>query len=274
LNKGYSVRVLSRDEDKQSKMKNEFPSVEFVLGDVRDYSSCLKACIGMDIVIHAAALKRIEVGEAEPWQHVLTNVYGTKNMVEATKSKGITQFVFISTDKACEPISVYGMCKAIGERLVTKAGYNCVRYGNVNDSRGSVLPFWRSQQASGIVIPVTNPEMTRFMIDFKQGIELIDLALNGEMKGDIYIPKLDAAKIGDMAELFGEVEIIGERPGEKLREVLINEDEFRNRVSEYDTYFIIHRNVGKVNPERKEYSSENTGQLKGGSLKNRLKEFL
>jgi len=274
LDQSYEVTVLSRCEDKQSRMKQDYPSVEFILGDIRDYNTCLKACKGQDIVIHAAALKRIEMGEEHPWEHIMTNIVGTQNMVEASKSRGVLQFVFISTDKACEPINVYGMCKAISERLVTIAGYNCVRYGNVNDSRGSVLPFWRNRRDSGKTIPVTNPDMTRFLIEFEEGIDLIELALSGEMCGDIYIPKLSAAKIGDMAKLFGEVEIIGERPGEKLREVLINEDEFRNRVDEFTSYYVIHKEGNGCDSDRKEYSSENTRQLTEDTLKGKLEKFL
>ena len=276
LDQSYEVTVLSRCEDKQSRMKQEYPSVEFILGDIRDYNTCSKACKGQDIVIHAAALKRIEMGEEHPWEHVMTNIVGTQNMVESAKMRGVEQFVFISTDKACEPINVYGMCKAISERIVTKAGYNCVRYGNVNNSRGSVLPFWMDRRDSGKTIPVTNPNMTRFLIEFEEGIDLIELALNGEMNGDIYIPKLSAAKVRDMAELFGEVEVIGERPGEKLREVLINEDEFRNRVSEFPSYYVVHKEGkgNECNDKREEYSSENTQQLTDQALKKKLERFL
>jgi len=274
LDQGYEITGLSRCEDKQSRMKQQYPSVKFILGDIRDYNTCSKACKGQDIVIHAAALKRIEMGEEHPWEHVMTNIVGTQNMVEASQSRGVPQFVFTSTDKACEPINVYGMCKAISERIVTRAGYNCVRYGNVNNSRGSVLPFWKERRDSGKNIPVTNPEMTRFLIEFEEGIDLIELALNGEMNGDIYIPKLNAAKIGDIAELFGEVEVIGERAGEKLREVLINEDEFRNRVSEFPGYYVIHRDGNGCDSDRKEYSSENTQQLTDQTLKKRLEKFL
>lgn len=287
LSKGYGVRVLSRDEDKQSRMMREYPSVEFELGDIRDYYYCYRAVLGCDVVIHTAALKRIEFGEMFPQAFIETNIRGTQNMIQASKNCGVSRFVFISTDKAVEPTNVYGMTKALAERVVTGARYNCVRYGNVNNSRGSVLPYWRECKKRKIPIEVTSPFMTRFLIDFDRAIEMVELALKGKMNGDIYIPKLDAANISDMAQLFisrlndTKVVFSKERPGEKLREVLINEDEYRNRTEDKGEYFIVHRdardNLFKIQSNEKqrwEYSSETTSLLKGKKLKKRLREFL
>ena len=287
LGKGFDVRVLSRDEDKQSMMMRE-TKAEFVLGDIRNKDDCLRAVHGCDVVIHAAALKRIEFGEMFPFQFIQTNILGTKNMVEAAKVARVRGFIFISTDKAVEAVNAYGMTKALAEKLVTNANYNCVRYGNVNNSRGSVLPYWKDCKEKGLPITVTNPFMTRFLIDFKQAIELIDIALKGKMNGDIYIPKLDAANIGDIAKLFisrqveSKVIFSKERRGEKLREILINEDEYRNRTEDKGEYFIVHKdlrpNLFKIQTNdkgmRMEYSSETTKLLKGKELKNRLREFI
>jgi len=164
------------------------------------------------------------------------------------------------------------MCKALGERIVTSAGYNCVRYGNVNNSRGSVLPYWKSLKGKNEEIPVTNPQMTRFLIDFKESIKLIELAMK-KMDGRIYIPKLDAANVYDMSKLFGKVAIIGERPKEKMHEELINDEEFRGHVEEFDSYFVVHEER-KFPFSKRIYSSDTAKQLKGEELRKRLKEFL
>lgn len=273
LEQGYSITVLSRDEDKQSRMMNEYPEVKFILGDIRNYETCKVATIGQDVVIHAAALKRIEFGETDPWECIQTNVIGTRNMVNACLRNSVLSFVFISTDKACKPINVYGMCKALGERIVTKAGYNCVRYGNVNNSRGSVLPYWKKCKEEKKRITVTNPNMTRFLIDFDEAIKMIEIALE-KMNGCIYVPKLDSANIFDLAKLFSpQPMIMGERPGEKLHEELINGEEFRGRVEEFNDYYKLHRTI-KFKEMDMSYSSCDVKQLRGDELREKLKEFL
>lgn len=259
LKKGHKIRVLSRDELKQSKMKVKYPSVDFMLGDVRDGESCQQAIYGMDAVIHAAALKRIERGEEQPRESILTNLHGTDMMVRYSKLAGIKKFVFISSDKACKPINVYGICKALAEKIVTRVGYNCVRYGNVNSSRGSVLPIWREQIKQGKPLTITNPNMTRFLIDFPQAIKLIETAMK-KMDGLIYVPKLERTDVLSLVSTITSdpkypIKLIGERPSEKLHEELINEDEFRGRVEERDKYFIIHREK-KFKPQHREYTSE------------------
>lgn len=267
LELGWEVRGLSRCEDKQATMKRKFPEIEFMLGDVRDYETCFRACEGMNLVIHTAALKRIEKGEESPEEFIRTNIIGTMNMVKATESNSDgSKFVFISTDKAVEPINVYGMTKAIAEKIVTGAGFNCVRYGNVNNSRGSVIPYWKDLMENDKPLPITNPDMTRFMISYERAIDLIRNA-SGIMDGRIYVPKLKSTSIRKLADAFGcETEIVGERSGEKVHEVLINENDFRNHVEEYDNHFIIvKKNVQPRNHER--YSSDKAEQMSLEELK-------
>jgi len=196
LKEGHSVSVLTRDENKQFLMSQNHPEVEFFLGDVRNYADCRKAAKGKDIIIHAAALKRIEFGEKEPEQFIKTNVLGTINMVKAAKESNIRKFILISTDKACEPINVYGMCKALAEKIVIQAGYNCVRYGNVNGSRGSLFRIWQEQIKSNKPITITNPDMTRFLISLDEAINVIEIALASPMSGLIIIPKIARSRNG------------------------------------------------------------------------------
>jgi len=274
----YDITVLSRGEHEQAEMKEKFKDVNFIIGNVRDPLTCENALRGQDIVIHTAALKRIETCEANPWEAVLTNIVGTWNMVHYAKRLGVPKFLFISTDKACKPINTYGMTKAIAERLVTDVGYNCVRYGNVNNSKGSVLPYWRECSKKGMPINLTNPNMTRFLIDFKEAIELIEKALKN-MNGEVYIPKLSAVNLMDVAQLFSdEINIVGERPCEKLSEELINEDEFRTRTEEFDDYYIIHKDNGDYAIQswypNHRYASDTTDLLTQDQLIRRLKRFL
>lgn len=272
LKSGYEVTVMSRDEDKQSRMMKTYPNVKFILGDVRDYDTCVKATKNKDIVIHAAALKRIEFGEMFPWECIKTNINGTVNIVNACLKNNVPKLVFVSTDKAVKPINVYGMCKAVAERFVVSRGYNAVRYGNVNNSRGSVLPFWKELKRKNKPIPLTNPKMTRFLIDFNEATRMIELAMK-EMNGCIYVPKLHAANIKDMAECFGKVELIGERPGEKLHEELISYDEFRGRVEERDDCYIVHQ-TRIAKDMRKEYNSNSVKKIKGEALRKQIEKYL
>jgi len=274
----YEITVLSRGEHEQADMIKKYPDVKFVIGDVREPLTCETVVRGQDIVIHTAALKRIEICEMNPWEAVMTNLIGTRNMVHYAKRLGVPKFLLVSTDKACKPINTYGMTKALAERIVTDAGYNCVRYGNVNDSKGSVLPYWRKCKQEGLQITVTNPNMTRFIINFDEAIKLIEIALKN-MNGDVYVPKLDAVKIRDVARLFSEeFKVIGERPCEKVNEELINEDEFRTRTEEFDSYYVIHKQNGEYRIDsyypNGRYASNTTKILSVDEIKARLKAFL
>jgi FlaA1/EpsC-like NDP-sugar epimerase len=272
LKKGYDVTVLSRDEDKQSKMMKTYPNVKFILGDIRDYDTCIKATKNMDVVIHTAALKRVEFGEMYPNEFIKTNVNGTVNITHACVKNNVPKMVFISTDKAVRPINLYGMCKAVAERFVVSRGYNAVRYGNVNNSRGSVLPFWKELKKKNLPIPLTNPKMTRFLIDFNEATRMIELAME-EMDGCVYIPKLYAANIKDMAECFGKVQIIGERQGEKLHEELISYDEFRGRVEERKECYVVHQ-TRIAKDMKKEYNSNSVKKLRGEALRKAIEKYL
>jgi len=210
----WEITVLSRDELKQAQLKAVYPKVKFIIGDVRDYLSVVKATRDIEVILHCAAMKRIEVCEKHPIEAVKTNILGTENVVMAAKEKGIKQLV--------EPINVYGMTKAIQEKIVIAEGYNCVRYGNVFGSRGSVVPLFCEQIKKGGPLTVTDPEMTRFILTTDQAIELIMLALNSPMEGKIFVKKSPSARIGDIAESFGaEVKIIGRMIGEKTHEMFI-----------------------------------------------------
>jgi len=278
LNKGHQIRGLSRCEDKQSRLIQKYPGLDLELGDIRSKNDCLRATRNCDLIVHTAALKRIEMGEKFPFQFIQTNLLGTINMVESAWYNRVPKMVFVSTDKAVEPINVYGMTKALSEKIVTNSGFNCVRYGNVNNSRGSVIPLWKKLSAEGKKLPITNKEMTRFMISMRKAISLIDLA-STNMSGSIYIPKLYSSKVIDIARLFDTrkdfFQLVGERPGEKLHEVLINQDEFRNRVEEHSDYFIVRKQSTEKTVKKKgEYSSSNAKHLKGSELKKYLGEYL
>src|SRR5680860_722898 len=170
--KEWDITVFSRDELKQAQLRAIYPKVKFMIGDVKDYQSVSKAVRNIDVILHCAAMKRIEVCEANPIEAVKTNVLGTENVVMAAKEKGIKQLISISSDKGVEPVNVYGMTKAIQEKIVIAEGYNCVRYGNVFGSRGSVVPLFIEQVKTGGSLTVTDPEMTRFILTTDQAIEL------------------------------------------------------------------------------------------------------
>jgi UDP-N-acetylglucosamine 4,6-dehydratase len=237
------IKVFSRDEKKHYDMKNELealglPPVEHIIGDVRDYSSLRRAVMETEYVIHAAAMKHITHCEMYPEQATLTNVDGAKNLVRALLEAGgkytETKVLFVSTDKAVDPINTYGMCKAIQERVFQKAGLlRCVgvRYGNVLSSSGSVVPFFRSLAQAGKTLPLTDTRMTRFFITFNEAVNLIFKALEKGETNSISVPILRSARVEDIASAFSTkygvpINIVGARPGEKIHEVLLNTREF------------------------------------------------
>ncbi len=169
--KEWEIYVLSRDELKQAQLKALYPDVHFIIGDIRDYQTVFRAMRGIETVIHAAAMKRIEVCEINPIEAVKTNILGTENVVFAAKERGIKKLISISTDKGVEPVNVYGMTKAIQEKVVIAEGYNCVRYGNVFGSRGSVIPLFIEQAKNKQPLTVTDPEMTRFILTTEEAIK-------------------------------------------------------------------------------------------------------
>ena len=255
LHKHNEIAVFSRDEEKQWKTKNLYPSelVTCILGDVRDAGSVASALryYRPELIINAAALKQIAICEYHPLESVKTNILGVQNLVEAVTRLGHVETVIgISTDKACQPVNVYGMSKAIQERLYVEANLHaektrfiCVRYGNVLESRGSVIPLFRQQIAKGGPVTVTLPEMTRFLLSLRQSVKLILTAYRFGYPGDVWIPKVRSASIADLAAvLIGNRDIpvkqTGIRPGEKIHEVLVSEEEVF-RTIEFKNHFVI-----------------------------------
>jgi UDP-N-acetylglucosamine 4,6-dehydratase len=244
--------IFSRDELKQSEMSERFddhPKLRFFIGDVRDRERLERAMHGVDVVIHAAALKQIPSCEYNPFEAIQTNINGTKNVIDAAIDSGVKQVITISTDKAVNPINLYGATKLCAEKLVVQAnvyghprGTVCavVRYGNVIGSRGSVIPLFRAQRKSGKVT-VTDRGMTRFWIRLEEGVEFAIRCAGIAQGGEIFVPKIPSMRMMDLAETIApgcQIEIIGIRPGEKLHEILISEDESRQAV-EYDDMFVL-----------------------------------
>lgn len=290
------IRIFSRDEKKQDDMRHElqmkYPvfanKVKFYIGDVRDPLSIADAMPGVDYIFHAAALKQVPSCEFFPMQAVKTNVEGTDNMLHAAIDAGVKKVVCLSTDKAAYPINAMGISKAMMEHVITanarvaaERGNTvicCTRYGNVMCSRGSVIPLFIDQISSGNPITITNPDMTRFLMNLDEAVELVQFAFEHANPGDLFVQKADACTIGDLAKavqrIFGETEtrIIGTRHGEKLYETLLTTEEklkaedmgnyYRipadNRDLNYDKYFI----EGQVKTQADEaYTSHNTVRL-------------
>ncbi len=298
------IRIFSRDEKKQDDMRHDLQArygeharkVKFYIGDVRDPRSVRDAMPGVDHVFHAAALKQVPSCEFFPMQAVKTNIEGTDNVLHAAIDAGVKRVVCLSTDKAAYPINAMGISKAMMEhvvfanaRVAAERGQTvicCTRYGNVMCSRGSVIPLFMDQIAAGSPITVTDPEMTRFLMNLDEAVELVRFAFLNAMPGDLFIQKSDASTIGVLAEavqrLFGrtEVKIIGTRHGEKKYETLMTVEErlrsvdmgryFRvaadNRDLNYDKYFV----EGKTVTEGESYTSSNTVLLDEEGVVNKL----
>jgi len=266
--KPKQVIVFSRDEDKQYAMELEWKNLKvatddvfyydadevlsFRIGDVKDYESVVRAVKEADIIIHAAALKQVPVGEYFPWESIKTNILGTQNIIRAIleSANKVETVLAISTDKACKPVNTYGMCKAIQERLVIEANlicpgtrFICVRYGNVAASRGSVIPLFQEQIRNGGPVTITSQDMTRFFLSMDKATDIIIDAIRYAEAGDIYVPDLPAINILDLAEvMIGrreiDIKIIGVRPGEKIHELLISEEEIPRTIKRGDYYVI------------------------------------
>lgn len=244
--------VFSRDELKQFEMRNQFhddPTLRFFLGDVRDRERLQRAFDGVDIVIHAAALKQVPTLEYNPFEAVKTNIIGAENIINAAVDRGISKVVALSTDKAVNPVNLYGATKLCAEKLfvdgnsyagVKSTRFSIVRYGNVLASRGSVVPFFREQSKTGR-IPVTDRRMTRFWITLEQAVRFVINCMHHMVGGEIFVPKIPSMSIMDLANVIApdcKVEIIGIRPGEKLHEVLVSAHEARNTL-EFDDFFLV-----------------------------------
>jgi UDP-N-acetylglucosamine 4,6-dehydratase len=252
------IRIFSRDEKKQFDMRHEFaayPSVTFIVGDVRDVHQLRQACGGIDIVFHAAALKQVPNCELFPMEAVKTNVLGAENLITVAIENNVERVVAVSTDKAVKPVNVMGMTKALQERLIINANQSprnhgtrfcCVRYGNVMGSRGSVIPLFKRQLRDGKPLTVTRPEMTRFMLTFGDAADLVLYAMEHTEGGELFVKKAPSAYIVTVAEalieLAGaqnrEIRFIGQFAGEKIHEILISEEE-ATRCQDHTDYFVV-----------------------------------
>ena len=247
--------IYSRDELKQYEMaqlypKERYPQVRFFIGDVRDEKRLWRAMEGIDIVVHAAALKHVPVCEYNPFEAVKTNVLGAQNVIDACMDRGVKRVVALSTDKAAAPINLYGATKLTSDKMFTAANnfrgfhdirFSVVRYGNVMGSRGSVIPFFLQQAATG-VLPITDERMTRFNITLDEGVALVMYALEHMWGGELYVPKIPSYRITDVADAVCPScrrEIVGIRPGEKLHEEMITETDSLSTIELADKYVIL-----------------------------------
>jgi len=291
------IRIYSRDELKQSEMAKEFPrsrGVRYFIGDVRDKERLNRAMKGVDIVIHAAALKQVPSCEYNPLETIKTNIIGTANVIEAAIDNDVERAIFVSTDKAVNPVNLYGATKLCAERLFIQGNsyvgekgtkLSCTRYGNVLGSRGSVVPIFLEQKKQG-VITITDKEMTRFWITLEEGVNFVIDCLKRMKGGEIFIPKVPSMKIVDLAEVIApqaKKKIIGIRPGEKINEILLTDEEAPH-TKEFKDYFVIEpqypfwkSNIrgGKKLSKNFKYTSDNKKQwLAKKDIKKLLKSYL
>lgn len=258
------IIIYSRDEFKQSVMQTDYrdkvdmSKVRFFIGDVRDRERLYRAFEGVDYVIHAAAMKQVPTCEYNPMEAIKTNIHGAQNVIDAALDKGVKKVVALSTDKAVNPINLYGGTKLVSDKLFIAANaysgakgtvFSVVRYGNVAGSRGSVIPIWQNIiDNGGTELGVTDMRMTRFWITLEQGVELVFKALEESKGGETYISKIPSFHIGDLAKAMlpdCTINEIGIREGEKLHEVMVTKDDSRSTY-EYDKHYIIYPNYSWV----------------------------
>ena len=250
------VVVFSRDELKQSELQQiypeeKYPTVRFFLGDIRDVKRLKRALKDIDHVIHAAALKQVPAAEYNPTEAIKTNIMGSVNLIEACIDCGVKKVIALSTDKAVNPINLYGATKLCMEKLLVagnhysnKTLFSVVRYGNVAGSRGSVIPLFKKQAETGS-LTVTHPDMTRFWITLEKAVDFVLLRLNDMKGGEIFVPTMPSMNILDLAETIApdaNISMTGIRPGEKMHETLISKDD-AHRVSAFDDYYTIHPDI-------------------------------
>ena len=273
------IIVFSRDELKQFEMAEKInsPKLRYFLGDVRDYQRLLRATDGVDLIVHAAAMKQIPASEYNPMEAIKTNVLGAENIVNAAIENGIHRVVALSTDKAANPANLYGATKLCSDKLMVAGNvlagsrdtrFSAVRYGNVLGSRGSVIPFFLDRAKSGS-IPITDERMTRFWLTIQEGVQFVLDSFERMHGGEIFVPKIPSFKVTDVARVVCpgiRTEIIGIRPGEKLHEVMITEDDSHNTY-EFEKYYAIispalvqsgkYNSIGKKVEEGFRFSSDN-----------------
>ncbi len=244
--------IFSRDELKQHEMRVagfNHPSLRYFIGDIRDLPRLKRAMHGVDIVVHAAALKQVPACEYNPMEAIKTNILGSSNVIDAALDAGVRKVLALSTDKSVNPINLYGATKLAAEKLFVQSNayaggmatrFSCVRYGNVVGSRGSVVPLFLKQRESG-KITITAEQMTRFWISLEQGVRFVVRCIEQMYGGEVFVPKIPSTTILDLAKAIApqaEIEIIGIRPGEKLHEVLISDDEARSTIEMPDMYVV------------------------------------
>jgi len=273
------IIVFSRDELKQFEMQDTHKSekLRYFLGDVRDYNRLEQATFDVDIVVHAAAMKQIPAAEYNPMEAIKTNIFGAENVIRAAIYNDVSRVVALSTDKAANPANLYGATKLCSDKLFVAGNilagkrdtkFSVVRYGNVLGSRGSVIPFFLEKAKTG-VIPITDPRMTRFWLSLEQGVDFVINSLDRMQGGEIFVPKIPSFKIVDVAQIVSPntpTKIIGIRPGEKLHEVMITEDDSSFTYEFQDFYAILapflidsqhYKNNGKRVPFGFSFNSEN-----------------
>jgi UDP-N-acetylglucosamine 4,6-dehydratase len=265
--------VFSRDELKQFEMSQDFPeskypAIRYFLGDIRDSDRLRRAFEGIDVVIHAAALKQVPAAEYNPFEFIKTNVLGAQNIIDACIDCGVSSVVALSTDKAAAPINLYGATKLCSDKLFVAANnvkgshnvkFSVVRYGNVMGSRGSVIPFFMKKKSEG-VLPITDPGMTRFNISLEEGVEMVLYAVEHAIGGEIFVPKIPSYRILDVAKAVApdaRHEIVGIRPGEKLHEEMITSSDSFNTI-DLDKYYAI---LPQGNPKIQAYYEGKGGKM-------------
>jgi len=260
-----SIRIYSRGEMLQYETEKMFPDdrIRFFIGDVRDKERLSRAMNGVDIVVHAAALKQVPTCEYNPIEAVKTNINGSINIINSALDNNVDRVIALSTDKAVHPVNLYGSTKMVAEKLfiqgnsytggVRHTKFSCVRYGNVIGSRGSVVPLFLEQKKTGR-LTVTDERMTRFWLTLDEGVQFVRNCLPIMYGGEIFVPKIPSMKVSDLAHSMApdaKIEIIGIRPGEKIHEILLTEDEARH-TKEFDTYFVIEPEQKFWNPKSSE----------------------
>lgn len=286
LNEYHPARLIifSRDELKQHEMRVsgfDHPSLRYFIGDVRDQQRLHRAMHGVDIVVHAAALKQVPACEYNPMEAIKTNILGSSNVIEAALDAGVKKVMALSTDKAVNPVNLYGATKLAAEKLFvqsntyaagTSTRFSCVRYGNVVGSRGSVIPIFLQQRENG-KLTITDERMSRFWLTIDQGVRFVIRCTEQMHGGEVFVPKIPSTRIADLAHVIApqaELEIIGIRPGEKLHEVLVHEDEARSTVELEDMFVVMPtaelwfghewQEQGRALPDGYRYTSETNQQ--------------
>lgn len=271
------IIIFSRGELKQYDMQqkypiSQYPQLRFFIGDVRDYERLKMACEGVDVIIHAAAIKQVDTAEYNPDECIKTNVNGAQNVIKAALSCGVKDVVALSTDKACAPINLYGATKLTSDKLFTAANnikgskdvrFSVVRYGNVMGSRGSVIPFFIKKVKDGAeFLPITDMRMTRFNISLEEGVDMVMYALENHLGGEIFIPKIPSYKISDVASAIAPGMLqkeIGIRPGEKLHEEMITTTDALDTI-DLGQYYVIMPSVS-FNHTREDYMRHHKANL-------------